>query len=410
VRAHQGVWFAKLVPRFRHYGDGCTPLRTRLTHGHKPSAGLSALAFCVLVILPSTAAAGNKDLYATLRFQIDGSPRGCWDEAKFRRGVARRIGYDPFRKEAAFEVRIHVGGSASAVDGQVEWRDANGAEMGERTFVAKDGNCGKLMTEMGFAVSLQIEFLRLKTPKPAPADVDLSARSPTPDPNSASIGDESAPAAPSGTEESPPVTDAPSAPPAPITEAEPKPEPVEKPQPEAPAESAEPSPSEPSPPWSMWVGGGPSLAWRLSPGLTADGRLYVGLRRGVLSFELAAEATYPSTIHQGDGTGFRHTLLGTTLAVCGHIDWFSACALGRASQVRVTGLGVDQPRQPHGFVGQAGARVAMTLPMAGPWSVAAHLDGLGLLTTSTVHLNQTPVWEMPRFGTVVGVDVLAHFR
>jgi hypothetical protein len=351
--------------------------------------------------------AGEKELTVTLRYEVDASTRGCWDESRFRRGVANRIGYDPFREEAPLELQIHVGGSASAVDGQVVWRDASGVSVGERTFVAKDGNCGKLMTEMSFAVGLQIEFLRLKPPKPTTASVDVPAPPPTTTPPSLPAPETPSPAAPPVPEASPPVEDTPPSPPKPATETAVEADNTERPLPET---TSERTASLPVPRWSLWAGAGPSLAWRLSPGVTADGRLFVGARRGSLSFEMGAEATYPSGFHRWDGSGFRHTLIGATFAICGHIEWFSACALGRASQVRITGQGVDQPRSPNGFVGQVGARVAVTVHVAGPWSLATHLDGLGLLTPSRVQLNQAPVWEMPRTGVVAGIDVLARFR
>jgi hypothetical protein len=366
---------------------------------------LSALVTCVLILGPSQAAASEKELHVSLHYEVEASTRGCWDEVKFRRGVAHRIGYDPFQDDAPLNVKIHIGGSALAVDGHVEWREASGAGLGERTFVAKDGNCGKLMTEMSFAVGLQIEFLRLKSPKPVPADLDGSTPNPPLDPTSVSPSpnDESAP--------TPPETQAPPPEPAASTKPTlPEPEPAKKVRPETPPEETATSPSESSPRWSMWAGVGPSLAWRLSPGITADGRLFLGLRRRDLSFELGAEATYPSTFRRWDGSGFRHTLIGASLAFCGHIDWFSACALGRASQVRITGLGVNQPRSPNGFAGQAGARLAATLHVAGAWSVATHIEGLGLLTSSRVALNQSAVWEMPRLGMLAGIDVLARFR
>lgn len=379
-------------------------------------AALSAVVLCALAMLPSKALAGDKDLYVTLHYQVDASARGCWDEARFRRGVAHRIGYDPFKEDAPLDLRIHVGGTALAVDGKVEWREANGVGLGERAFVAKDGNCSKLMTEMSFAVGLQIEFLRVKPPKTAAANADVPAPSPAPLPNSAPSSSDGesrvatppAPEAPSPEVPSPTV-DQTSSPPAAAPEVS-KPEIPERQAPEAIPEEPAASPSEPASPWSMWAGGGPSLAWRLSPAITADGRLFLGLGQRSFSFELAAEATYPSTFHRWDGSGFRQMLIGGSLAVCGHLDWFSACALGRASQVRIKGLGVDQPRQPNGFVAQAGARLAATFHVAGPWSLATHLDGLALLTPSRVHLNQAAVWEMPRFGGVVGVDVLARFR
>lgn len=398
-----------MVPAARPFLSLCSPgttarcLEIRLIPRRKQTAALSALVCCALAALSSPSEAGETDLHVALQYEVDASTRGCWDEAKFRRGVAHRIGYDPFRQDAPLSVRVHVGGSALAVDGQVEWRDASGSGLGERAFVAKDGNCAKLMTEMSFAVGLQIEFLRLKTPKPAPIKLDSSPPVATPDSEGSPIPTkDETPTSSSASAESEPT--------APPAAAAPEPVPAEKPLPKVSPEESAPPPSHPSPPWSVWVGVGPSLAWRLSPGVTADGRLFVGLGRGRLSFEIGAEATYPSTFHRWDESGFRHMLIGASLAVCGHLDWFSACALGRASQVRISGLGVDERRSPTGFVGQLGARLAATWHLAGRWSLATHLDGLALLTPSTVDLNQTPVWEMPRLGALWGIDLLARFR
>jgi hypothetical protein len=364
-----------------------------------------------LVSLPAKTQAGENDLYATLRYEIEAAPRGCWDETKFRRGVAHRIGYDPFREDAPLTVQIHVGGNALSVDGRVEWRTASGEGMGERKFVAKDGNCSRLMTEMSFAVGLQIEFLRLKPPKPPASPAGATTKSDAPSIPVPSR-DEAAPATPIVSEAPQPAVVAEEAPPSTTkaNEAQPEPEKIDRAAPPAPPQEDESSPAQPSPPWTMWAGAGGALAWRLAPGTTADGRLFLGLRRLNLSFEFAAEATYPSTFRRWDGSGFRHTLVGGTLAICGHMGWFSACALGRASQVRIEGLGVDQPRTPNGFVGQAGGRMAATFLLAGAWSVAAHVDGLALFTHSTVRLNQAAVWDMPRLGAVVGADVLVRFR
>jgi len=138
--------------------------------------------------------------------------------------------------------------------------------------------------------------------------------------------------------------------------------------------------------------------------------MFLGVRRNDLSVELGAEASYPSTERRSDGSGFRQSLVGASAAVCGHLSALSACLLGKASQVRVSGLGVAQPRSPTGFLTQAGLRLAATLELAGPWSASAHVDALGLLTPCTVDLNQVSVWDMPRFGTLVGMDVAAHFR
>ncbi len=125
---------------------------------------IAALAAFVFVGQPvRNALAAESELYVTLRYEVGDSVRHCWDEAEFRRSVARRVGYDPFRQDASTNVSIRVGGSSRVIDGRVEWRDAHGGVMGERRIVGKDGNCPKLLTEIGFAVGLQIRA-------PAPQD------------------------------------------------------------------------------------------------------------------------------------------------------------------------------------------------------------------------------------------------
>jgi hypothetical protein len=109
---------------------------------------------------PRVALASGAEFYTRIEYRADSLLRGCWDEAELRRRVTRQLGYDPFHDAAAVSVRIQVGGSAKAIGGQVEWKDGNGKTMGERRFVAKDGNCARLLSEMAFAVSLQIQLLR----------------------------------------------------------------------------------------------------------------------------------------------------------------------------------------------------------------------------------------------------------
>jgi hypothetical protein len=363
-----------------------------------PGRGLTApwLGMFALVVVagrPTSALAAEPELQVVLQYGVDASVRGCWDEAEFRRSVAHRIGYDPFRDDAPLDVRVRVGGAANAVDGHVEWRKANGMLMGERRFVAKDGNCAKLLTEMSFAVGLQIDLLRPKTPAgpvaSGPAAGGAEAR-PTPGGGAASPSPEQ-----TATVKGPDANE--------------KPSPTAREKPSVATEPAHETQAR-APSWSLWLGGGPSLAWRLSPSITADGRLFVGIRRGYLSLELGAEATYPSSERRWDGSGFRQHLVGGTLALCGHHAWFSACGLGRGSAVLVTGVGVDDPRSPAGFLVQAGGRLAASFPLHGAWWWGGHIDAVALLTPSRVVLNDARVWDMPRLGVLAGMDLMARFR
>ena len=358
------------------------------------------------------AVAADADLYVSLRYEVDGALRRCWDETEFRRNVAQRVGYDPFRDSASVNVSIRVGGSTWAVDGQVEWRNATGVGLGERRFVAKDGNCLRLLKEMSFAVGLQIELLRPK------ASAGVGAASATGGGAVSSTGGGTASSAsapiPSTSTATPPSAPSLPSPPTPplATPAAPEPDitPLAKERRSSDDPGLEAKPAPVSSRWPWWLGIGPSLALGIAPSITGSARLFLGGRRNNLSGEVGAEASYPSTDRKWDGTGIRQSLIGASAAVCGHRQALAACVLGKAGQVRVSGLGVDKPRSPSGFVLQAGLRLAAALELGGPWSASAHLDVLGLITPYTVALNQVGVWEMPRLGALVGIDVLARFQ
>jgi hypothetical protein len=158
------------------------------------------------------------------------------------------------------------------------------------------------------------------------------------------------------------------------------------------------------------VGIGPAVGLGLGPNLIAQGRSFIGLQYKAASIEFGAEASLPTTTRQTDGVGFRQNLILGTVAACGHYRFASACALGKFGQIRVSGLGVDVPSSPSGFIAQAGPRVVATLGLGEQLLLLGHADALFLLTPWTVELNHTAIWTMPRFGAVLGVDLAARFR
>jgi hypothetical protein len=56
-----------------------------------------------------------------------------------------------------------------------------------------------------------------------------------------------------------------------------------------------------------------------------------------------------------------------------------------------------------------GARIAAAVDFSARYFAAARVDGLVMLTSWTVTLNQAPAWTTPRVGALVGVDVGARF-
>jgi hypothetical protein len=348
-----------------------------------------ACAGVAVVSLSSAVRADEAPLYVSLRYAVVGSAERCWDEGDFRRHVVKTVRYDPFRADAPISVSVHVSGSNNLVDGRVEWRSASGAAMGEHRFFAKDGNCVKLLTEMSFAVGLQIELLR---PKPSAMTAAVSPSGSTG--SSASVP----PARSAPSPSAPTAANARAATPPPNTSTLPD------------NVTDERASRAASPPWRLRVGVGPSVAWGISPSLTAEGRLFFGIRRGDLSLELGAEETLPVTDRQTNGSAFRQNLLGASISVCMHQGALAACLLGQASELRVSGLNVAQPRSPTAFVAQAGLRVGRALQLGGPCSLTPHVDALGLLTPRSVALNHVDVWAMPRFSMLAGIDLAARFR
>ena len=347
------------------------------------------------------AAADEAEFPASLRYHVDSSLGGCWDEAEFRQKIARRVGYDPFRENASANVLVHVGGSARAIGGQVEWRNAKGTSMGERWFVAKDGNCAKLLAEMSFAVGLQIELLRPKASAGSESNPYAETGSDGGTPAAAAAAEPPSSPAPSPSPPSPPAPAPPAAPP--------EPDHVMSVKDRRPSEDVAPAASGAAPHWSMWVGLGPSLAWGISPSTAANARLFLGIRRNDLSGEVGAETSYPSSARKWGGSGFRELLISGSAGACGHHGVLAACLLGKAGQLRARGLGLDQPRSPTAFVAQIGLRLAAGLALGSSWLVTAHLDALVLLTPCTVDLNDVGVWQMPRLSAFAGVDLSARF-
>lgn len=324
----------------------------------------------------------------TLHYDMADSAPGCWDEAEFRRNVAQAVGYDPFRDDSVMSVAVHVTGTDKQIDGQVEWRNDAGARMGERHFVAKDGSCKKLLTELGFAVGLQIELLR---PKPGSAAAAATSVEDGSSPSSAtSATSPRASASPSA--QRPPAK----APPTSATASS--------------SSSDEPTASASDVRWRLWAGIGPSVAFGLAPTVTGHARLFVGARRGDLSLELGAQGTLPVVDREPDGNGFRQQLVGGSAAFCAHLQALSACLLAQASSLMVEGRGVDQPGSPAAFVAHAGARVAATYALSEIWLVTPHVDGLALLTPRRVTLNGVEVWDVPPLGLLAGIDLAARFR
>jgi hypothetical protein len=286
----------------------------------------------------------------------------CPGPDDFQAIVSARLGYDPFRADAPARVMVRIEAVGRTLEGRLEWRDNAGDRMGEHTFPSRTGDCGELARAMGFALALQIQLLASATVEPLP---------PPPPP----------PPAPA-----PPPTAA-------IVK---KPETVTSP---------DTAPSGPS----LTAGAGAAAGFGVGSSVVPVGRLFGAARWAHVAVELAAEMG-ASSMHQADGSGFSQRQLLGTLAGCGVRRPWSLCLVAKLGQIRVVGEGVDVPATATGALVQTGIRLAVTHTLGGRFEIAAHADGLTLLTQGTVTLDSAPVWTTPRFVALVGADVGVRFR
>jgi hypothetical protein len=315
----------------------------------------AALGLAGLAILNERAAYGRE-----VAAQLDyAAAPGCPVAGDLEAVVAARLGYSPFRPDASERVVVRIEAPGQALEGRVEWRNAAGQWMGERTFPSRSRNCGELVQAMGFALAVQVQLMAAE-----------------------SFGSQP-PAAPA------------------VIEAPPATPPVDA------RREIRVSPPESGP--IIALGAGASVGIGLAPSAIAVLRLFGGVAWSRVAVELGAELSVPSTLHRTNGSGFSEQILLGSLAGCGLRPPWSACLVTKAGEVRVAGEGVDFPARSSGVLVQAGLRLAATYVIGRRVHISAHADGLAMVTRGVVTLDAMAVWSTPRVAADLGVDVGVRF-
>jgi hypothetical protein len=159
----------------------------------------------------------------------------------------------------------------------------------------------------------------------------------------------------------------------------------------------------------MSVGLGPAVALGLAPETTGLARLFVSGRRARFSLEVAVDAALPATRQAVDGSGFSLDRFSAGAAGCSHAGVLVACVTATGGLLRARGMGVDAPASPTGWFSQVGGRVAARRDFGERTFLAARVDGLVMISSWTVTLNQTAAWTTPRVGAVIGLDFGIRF-
>jgi hypothetical protein len=269
-------------------------------------------------------------------------------------------------------VAVNIAKTEAGFQGRIVWTDVGGKSVGERLLASRSRDCGEIAANLAFAVALQVQLVERGAANDAAAGVPDAERSP------------------------PKTTNQPDR--APVI--------AERPNPAA-ESSAVPGQAPPAR-LVLAVGAGPAVGVGMAPDATAFGRLFVVARFRRLSAEVAADASFPVTQREWDGTGIVVNAMGVGAAGCAHVSVMAACALGRLGWIRAEGTGVAAPRASWGRLGEVGMRLAASREL-GRFIVSVHADGLVMLARWNVVLTDAVVWSVPRVGGIVGLDVALRF-
>jgi hypothetical protein len=339
------------------------------------AARIAAFVIWAAMSAYATAARAEPRTLVVLEYEIAADTEGCPDVEAFESNVKRQLGYDPFRPAADRRLAVRIARKESGFGGWIKWSDASGHWVGDRRLSSRHPECSEIAANVAFAVAVQIQLLAA-----------LAPTSPEPSP---STQNDNAP--------SPSTPQAGATPPA---------------EPKEAATSAAPSPGGSAKErhgLRISAGLGPTLALGIAPHATGLGRIFVSGRIEPLSVELSVDGALPTDRVTGDGSGFSLTRFAAGAAACGHVGAFAACITGTLGRLAARGFGVDRPASPAGLFSQVGGRIVATHDLGDRYFVAARAEGLVMLSSWTVTLDDAAVWTTPRVGGLVGLDWGLHF-
>jgi hypothetical protein len=303
------------------------------------------------------------------------APATCPSSEDFKAVVVARLGFDPFSESAPRHVLVSISEGEQALDGRLEWRDAQGEWAGDRTFPARSNDCPELVRTMGFALAVQIHLLMTGQP---PATTNDRPADEIHNPLAEGAKASGPPAAAAST-------------------------------PDTRADVGTHEKARSGARWAFALGAGASLGAGMSPSPTVLGRLFGSAALGRVSFEVGGEISTETSADREDGAGFSQRVLLASAAACGTEGPFSLCVLGKGGTVMVRGQEIDVPATPTGAVFQAGLRVGARQTVGSAF-IAERLEGVVNVTRWTVTLDGIPVWTAPAVAGTLGVDVGVIFQ
>jgi hypothetical protein len=320
--------------------------------------GLALAALLASISSPAPAQADEAPVPVALELRYSRPPGNlCPDESALHQEVARRMGYDPFTHGAADLLVATTARNGAGLTSTVALFDAKGARRWTKEFAIRDDRCAALITAMGN----HIAYVFAASIRPVQA--------------------------------SPPAQPPPPLPPSP------------------PPLLLPPQPSSLPPSPRFEIGISPLLALGTAPAPAFGLRLQAGARWRPFSIaaELRWDAPVSAAAESPPGARIETTLLGGSLLPCGHISYFTGCAVVTAGQMSGEGAGLSAPKKDANAYLGAGVRAAFELHFTDNIGARLFAEGLASIRNVRIVLDGGEVWRTTPITGSMGGTVVALF-
>jgi len=313
----------------------------------------------ILGIIAASHGAGHADEQAAqvrLLYHQDSSAAACPNEDTVRRGVAARLGRDPFEPHARRVVVVRLNASSREYKASIMVHDETGAVVGQRSLQSKQGDCAELAASMQLSIAIAIDPLH-NMPKPLqeqPAQAAVQAQ-----PSHA-------------------VQQGPWPPPPP------------------------PPPLQEKPASGRFLGGGLFMSTSREPKSTLGFTAHLQDRGSLIVWGLEARYDMPdSTIAQMGQVETSRLAASGLLCVQGPI--VDACAMASAGRLHAQGSQYQLSSSASTPYLAAGARLSRHLPVASDFALQVGIDILARLTQTTLLVDNDEVWQSAPYEIALGV-------
>jgi hypothetical protein len=308
----------------------------------------------------------------------------CPNENALRTMVAARLGYDPFREDAANVVAVAIARAHPGLRASITVRDAAGNVVGLRHMASSRADCAELSSAISLAVSIIVE------PASAPF-----LRDPPP-----TVGETVEPGETVAMGEARETGE--------TRETRETRETGQTRATRTPARLAIPTPPRPES-YALRAGLGAVAVGLAAPSVTVGVSPQVALRLRWFSVGLEGRFDLPVAGTTESGARFETQLLLAVLAPCAHYASVFACALVAGGAMRAT---VPDTSATGHFIGHAaaGVRLGFEHHLASWLVLRVHGDLWTPLVPTALYLDNTQIWSTPPLSFTAGLALLWEFR